>query len=350
MPEPLRVLVVDDSAFMRRLITSILDAENDIHVIGQARNGREAIDITLAQKPDVVTMDVEMPGVDGFEALTEIMRQRPTPVVMLSSLTRAGADATIRCLQLGAVDFVAKPSGSISLDLEKIAVDLLTIVRGAASSVVSKSVPKSGETRRTSALPSRAMRCIFIGSSTGGPRALQQVVPKLPHDLGIPVVIVQHMPAGFTRALAERIDGESRLRVREAEHGDRLEPGTVLVAPGGRHLDFTRNGVVQLADGPAVNGVRPSADITLASLVRAYGGHMMGVLLTGMGRDGATALKLLREAAGRTLVESEETCVVYGMPRAAVEIGAAESILPLHEIASEIVRSSRPIATRQENN
>lgn len=346
MLELLKVLVVDDSALMRRLITTILASQPDVQVVGQARNGREAVEMTLEQKPDVITMDVEMPGLNGFEALEIIMRERPTPVVMLSSITRSGAEATIRCLQLGAFDFIAKPSGSISLDLEEIAPDLLAVVRAAASSVAAKPRVRPSQVPRQAAPTGRTSKCILIGSSTGGPRALQHVVPKLPGDLNVPVVIVQHMPPGFTRALAERINSESSLKVTEAQHGDRLEPNTVLIAPGGQHMEFTRNGIVQISDGPTVNGVKPAVDITLSSLVRAFGGEVTGVILTGMGRDGAVALKLLRDAGGRTVVESEETCVVYGMPRAAVEAGAAQMVLPIQEIAPEIVRGVRSTGTR----
>jgi len=342
MADPLRVLVVDDSAFMRRLITSILAAEPDICIVGQARNGKEAINFALEQAPNVITMDVEMPVLDGYQALEVIMKSRPTPVVMLSSLTKAGAEATIRCLQLGAVDVIAKPSGPISLDLDKISAEILTAVRAAALSRVSRRAYMPSSTPRLRHSSPCRSKCIFIGSSTGGPRALQQVIPKLPGNLGAPVVIVQHMPAGFTQALADRINGESAITVRQAEQGDRLEANTALVAPGGLHMAFGRHGLVELSDGPAVNGVKPSADVTLTSLVRTFAGEMTGVLLTGMGRDGAVALKLLRDAGGRTLVESEETCVVFGMPRAAVELGAAELVLPIHEIAPEISRTVRP--------
>jgi two-component system chemotaxis response regulator CheB len=338
----LRVLVVDDSAFMRRLITTILSAETDIDVIGQARNGAEAIDMTVKFRPDVLTLDVEMPGVDGFQALKAIMRMCPTPVVMLSSLTMAGAEATIRCLELGAVDFVAKPSGSISLDLYKVGAVLIERVRAAALSTVRRTTAELQE-----ATPARVHKPVgtrpeylFIGTSTGGPRALQQVVPKLPGDLGIPVVIVQHMPAGFTTALAARLDAESPLRVRQARPGDRLEPNTVLVAPGGLHMEIVRNGYVRMTEAPSVNGVRPAADITLGTMVDEFGGAVMGVLLTGMGRDGAAAMKRLHDESGHTVAESQDTCVVFGMPRAAIELGAVDVVLPLHEIAGEISRAA----------
>ncbi|HLK15230.1 MAG TPA: chemotaxis response regulator protein-glutamate methylesterase [Fimbriimonadaceae bacterium] len=338
----LRVLVVDDSAFMRRLITTILSADAEIDVIGQAKNGAEAIEMTAKFRPDVLTLDVEMPGVDGFQALQAIMQANPTPVVMLSSLTMAGAEATIRCLELGAVDFVAKPSGSISLDLYKVGAELMERVKAAAQSKIRLAAPglsTQSERRQHRELSVRP-QCVFIGSSTGGPRALQQVVPKLPIDLGLPVVIVQHMPPGFTTALAARLDAESALRVRQARPGDQLEPNTVLVAPGGLHMEVVRNGYVRMNEGASVNGVRPAADITLGSMVDVYGGAIVGVLLTGMGRDGAAAMKRLHDASGHTVAESQETCVVYGMPRAAVELGAVDVVLPLHEIANEISRAS----------
>ena len=364
---PLRVLVVDDSAFMRKMVSEILARDPGLCVVGQARNGADALVKMDALAPDVITLDVEMPVLDGFGALTEIMRRRPTPVLMLSSLTQTGADATLRCLELGAVDFVGKPSGSISLDIEKIAPEMIAKVKAAAganpsrltssppspvregrlracetapaSSFSPSLIGKGGEPQRAGRGLSHKIAVLLIGASTGGPRALQTVIPALPADLGVPIVIVQHMPVGFTASLARRLEQTSSFDVREAAPGDRLEPGRILVAPGGKHLQFDAGGAAQLTDEPPVHGVRPSVDVTLASLAQRHGPHMMAVLLTGMGKDGARGLKTVLERGGQTLAEDETTCVVYGMPKAAAEIGGVGSLLPLPEIAPAIARA-----------
>jgi two-component system chemotaxis response regulator CheB len=336
----IRVLVVDDSAFMRRMVGALIDAAPEFTVAGYARNGVEAVEKVVELQPDVVTLDVEMPGMDGLEALQKIMAKRPTPVVMVSSLTQEGADITIKCLQMGAVDFVGKPSGSISLGIEQIAPDLIEKLKTAAESGRPRS--KARTNLQPAPLKAHPVECVFIGTSTGGPRALHSVLTKLPGNLGVPVVVVQHMPAGFTLALANRLNAESPLEIREAKTYDRLEPNQVLIAPGGFHTEIGRGKIVRIVDTPPVNCVRPAVDVTLDSLTEQYGAGLMGVLLTGMGRDGAASLKRVREKGGRTLVESEETCVVYGMPRAAVEIGAAEQIMPLHAIAGEIIRAVKP--------
>lgn len=334
------VLVVDDSAFMRRLVASIIEAEPTLTVAGTARDGREAVEKVVQLRPDVVTLDVEMPGTNGFAALEQIMKLRPTPVIMVSSLTKEGAEATIRCLELGAIDFLPKPTTHFMADADTIAQELVAKIRAAASASVGKAAtgrfaPASRVTNRAHAARTK---CVFIAASTGGPKALTAVVPKLPADLGVPVVIVQHMPTGFTRALATRLDSASAIQVVEAEHGQILRPNVAYVAPGWTHMEIQGTGRVAIVDGPAVNGVKPAADVTLNSLCDLYGPGVCGVVLTGMGKDGAAALKRLHALGGWTIAEAEETCVVYGMPRAAVQCGAAELVLPLHEIAPEIAR------------
>ena len=348
MSSPLRVLVVDDSAFMRKMVTEILGRDAALHVVGTARDGADALDKFDALLPDVVTLDVEMPVLDGFGTLTEIMRRRPTPVLMLSSQTQAGADATLRCLELGAVDFIGKPSGSVSLDIEKIAGELISKVKAAANArvvvfrlgnAVGAGSPRPSEKTPAEKMPGeKSSAVLVIGASTGGPRALQTLVPALPPDLNIPMVIVQHMPPGFTASLARRLDQTSPFDVREAAEGDRLQPGQILVAPGGSHLQFDAGGKAHLTSDPPVHGVRPAIDVTLSSLAPLYGPRLMAALLTGMGRDGARGLKLVSDLGGRTLAEDETTCVVYGMPKAAVELGAVDCLLPLHEIAPAIAR------------
>ena len=363
MPQaPIRVLVVDDSAFMRKMVTEILARDPGLCVVGQARDGADALVKLDALQPDVITLDIEMPVLDGFGALAEIMRRRPTPVLMLSSLTQVGADATLRCLEMGAVDFIGKPSGAISLDIEKAAGEMIAKVKAAAGARILPrlaSPPPSpvggglrGNARAAASSPGprvlkgggeRAGRgsapaVLVIGASTGGPRALQTLIPALPADLGVPVVIVQHMPPGFTASLARRLEQTSPFEVREAADGDRLQPGVILVAPGGRHLQFTCGGVARLTDDPPVHCVRPAVDVTLASLASLYGPRVVAVLLTGMGRDGARGLKLVSDRGGRTFAEDETTCVVYGMPKAAAEIGAVGCLLPLPALAPAIAR------------
>ena len=340
---PIRVLVVDDSAFMRKMLTEILARDPALCVAGTARDGAEALLKLDALRPDVVTLDVEMPVLDGYRALAGIMHRRPTPVLMLSSLTQAGADATLRCLELGAVDVVGKPSGSISLDIEAIASELTAKVKAAARVYF----PPPGEVPAARPAPPPALNgarppaVLVIGASTGGPRALQALVPALPADLGVPIVIVQHMPPGFTASLARRLAQTSPFPAREAVDGDALLPGQILVAPGGHHLEFTGAGRARLTDDPPLHGVRPAADVTLASLTALHGPRVLAVLLTGMGRDGARGLKLLRDRGGETLAEDESTCVVYGMPRAAAEMGGVRHLLPLPALAPAIARLCR---------
>ncbi len=344
MQNRIRVLVVDDSALMRKMVSDLLSQDAEIQVVGHARDGQDALAKMEILAPDVITMDIEMPVMDGVVALTEIMKRRPTPVVMLSSLTQQGAETTMRCLRLGAVDFVPKPSGSISLDLPKIGAELIEKVRGAyrakesllkrKADAVTQIQPKTFA--RISPASGRIEGMLLIGSSTGGPRALHTLVPHLPADLGVPVVIVQHLPELFTAMLASKLEEESHFRVREAINGDVLRAGTILVAPGGKHLQFDKNGVAELNNAPTVHGVRPSIDVTLASLIPLYREKMVAVLLTGMGRDGAAGLKALKELGGETIAEHESTCVVYGMPKTAVEMGAANQVLPLPIIADAI--------------
>lgn len=314
-----------------------------MEVVATARDGLDCLAKVGEVLPDVITMDVEMPRLDGLSTLRRLMEERPTPVVMVSSFTREGTDVTIRALALGAVDFVAKPSGSISLDIQKVGQELVHKVKQAAQAKVvmaarSAAVPIGRRTIGPVEPVDRRVRVVLIGSSTGGPRALHEVVSHLPGDLSAGVLIVQHMPAGFTRSLAERLDDLSSLKVKEAEAGDRIVPGTALLAPGGFHMTVNKVGVIALDQNPPVNGVRPSVDVTLAAVVSQYGKHCLSVILTGMGADGARGVALLHAAGGYVVAEHESTCVVYGMPRAVVEGGYADAVVPLGHIASEITR------------
>jgi two-component system chemotaxis response regulator CheB len=350
----IRVLVVDDSAFMRRVISEAIAAEPDMEVAGQAVNGLDALTKVEQLKPDVVTLDVEMPEMDGLTALRHLMARYPRPVVMLSSLTQAGAVTTIRALTIGAVDFVAKPSGAISLDFVKVREELLQKIRVAAKARVGAAAaprPAPTPSRPVARLQPQAPRrggfdrVVVIGSSTGGPRALGTVVPGLPADGRTAYLIVQHMPAGFTRSLAERLDTLGPLSVREAQDGDQLAADTALVAPGDYHLRVNHAGVVHLDQGPKIHGVRPSVDVALYSIAQHFGRRTVTAILTGMGSDGAAGAAAVRDAGGVVLAEDESTCVVWGMPRAVVERAGADRVVPLDAMSSAIadalaVRSS----------
>lgn len=345
------MLVVDDSAFMRRVLIDLLQSDPGITVVGTARDGREGVEQCLALRPDVITLDIEMPRLDGFGALKQIMLQAPVPVVMVSSHTRAGAEATIKALALGAVDFVAKPSGSISLDMHKVREELVRRVRGAAgarprSRGLLAELPafNAGPKRVAAALDGErrpADRLVVIGCSTGGPGALHQLLPRLPSTLDAAVVVVQHMPRGFTRSLAGRLDEICALQVREAQDGDLLLAGVALVAPGGQHLEVIEGGRVRLTDDPPVNGVRPSVDCTLRSAAAVYRARTLGVILTGMGSDGTQGVADVKSAGGWAVAEHASTCVVYGMPKAVVDRGLADRVLPVHEIPGAIAGYAR---------
>lgn len=358
---PIRVLVVDDSAFMRRVIGEAISSQADMELAGVAINGLDALLKVEQLKPDVVTLDVEMPEMDGLTALRHLMARYPRPVVMLSNLTHEGATTTLRALSIGAVDFVGKPSGSISLDFHKVREDLLHKVRIAATARVhtrlapivpahpARPVPPAERPAfrgPSSAHASAFDRLVVIGSSTGGPRALGSLVPALPRDGRTAYVIVQHMPAGFTRSLAERLDSSSAIDVHEARAGDRLAANTALLAPGDHHLRLTASGVVELDEGPRVHGVRPSVDVTLESVAAYFSNRTIVAILTGMGQDGATGAASVRAAGGYVLAEDESTCVVWGMPRAVVERGAADKVVPLDVMAHAITAArTRGVAT-----
>lgn len=364
----IRVLVVDDSAFMRKVISDLFKGESDFEVVDVARNGAEAIEKVLQHSPDVVTMDIEMPVMDGLSALERIMAVKPTPVVMVSSLTKAGADATIRALSLGAVDFVAKSAGSISR-IDDIAKELLQKCREAWGISGQRLQPKEPQafpipklkppvpsapvapaipTIKTPAPPVRSVDfpgmsdwIVAIGTSTGGPRALQEVLPRLPGNLPCPAIVVQHMPPGFTKSLADRLNSLCDLTVKEAADNDRLIPGTVYVAPGDFHLIIRKEGnsaFIKLNKEPAIGGLRPAVDPMMVSVADVYGAKTVGVILTGMGHDGAKGMQAIKRLHGLTIAEDQSTAVVYGMPKAAIEAGVVDNILPLSQVADGIVQ------------
>ena len=342
MKRPIRALVVDDSALMRRIITNILDQDAEIEVIGFARNGEDALHKIEQLKPDVVTMDVEMPVLDGLAAVKRIMSTSPVPVIMLSSLTLEGADTTIRALEAGAVDFVTKPT--IGSGVEKLAPVLTEKVKTVATASVSREdVPSIPVKRHTIAFSKQGpISLVIIGTSTGGPSALQQVLPKLPANFPVPVIVIQHMPVGFTGPLAKRLHNSSKLSVKEAEAGDRLKPRWAYVAPAGRQLLVTGNvGHLSVSLKEQVDYktlFKPSVDVTMMSAAQACGSSTLGVIMTGMGSDGTQGLRLIKEKEGLVIGQDKQSCVVYGMPRSAFEAGVVDSVIPLDKIAYEISR------------
>ncbi len=340
------VLVVDDSAFMRRVITRIVDQSRDFRVVGTARDGVEALKQIHALNPQIVTLDVEMPELDGLQALGYIMSETPRPVVMLSAATSQGdVDLTLRCLELGAVDFVRKPSGPVSIDLDRVSETLLTALRAAREVNLGgvqllarpRFVPPAPPVTR----PRGATTAVVIAASTGGPRALAEVIPGLPADLDAAVLVVQHMPAGFTRSLAARLNSMSRLPVAEGVDGEPVIAGRVYLAPGGLHMRVTSEQGGQRCislDGSApVWGVRPSADPLFRSAAEHFGRAVVGVVLTGMGRDGSDGLSAIRAAGGRGVVQDRMTSTIYGMPQAALQRAGAERVVPLGEVAEAVV-------------
>ncbi len=343
----IRVLVVDDSALMRKVITDMLSEDPEIEVIGTARDGYDAIEKIHKLKPDVVTLDIEMPRLDGLNTLGYIMSEIPLPVIMLSSYTREGAEATLKALDYGAFDFVPKPSGPISLDIRRVKEELIAKIKAAYRADLSrlKFLLPRHERKAEKAeklVPTKVRAVVAIGSSTGGPRALQEVIPKLPSDIKAAILVVQHMPKGFTRSLAERLNSLSSIDVKEASENDILKEGLALVAPGDYHMTVRRDGdevVIKLNQDPPLWGVRPSADIMMLSVAEVFRSKVVGVVLTGMGRDGANGLKKIKEYGGITIAEDKSTCVVFGMPKVAIEEGAAQVVAPIHEIADRILEA-----------
>ncbi|MFB3818742.1 MAG: chemotaxis response regulator protein-glutamate methylesterase, partial [Candidatus Methylomirabilales bacterium] len=334
--EKIRVLVVDDSALMRQALTVLLRRDRQIEVVGTAPDPYIAQEKIEALQPDVLTLDVEMPRMDGLAFLEELMRARPMPVVMVSSLTRAGCETALRALELGAVDVVAKPQVDLREHLEEIGQEVAGKVRAAAAARVSRRTappPPSGERVRAAPPPARLRttgRVLAVGASTGGTEALREFLAMLPADAP-GAVIVQHMPEKFTRSFAARCDELCTIRVREAEDGDRVLVGHALIAPGNYHMALCRKGAqycVRIRSGPPVNRHRPSVDVLFESVAACAGRNAVGVIMTGMGADGARGLLAMREAGARTIAQDEATCVVFGMPREAIALGAAEAVLP----------------------
>jgi two-component system, chemotaxis family, protein-glutamate methylesterase/glutaminase len=345
MTDTIRVLVVDDSALMRKLIPAILARDPSIEVVGTAMDGAFALKKIEELHPDVVTLDLEMPRMDGIETLRLIMKRAPLPVILFSTHSKEGAYSTLKALALGAVDFIAKPTDAAGGHLEAIADQLVEKIKVAKRAVgrklppatVAIDPPELHKGIRNALPPSRI---IAIGISTGGPNALQFVLSQIPGDFPASILVVQHMPEGFTEMFARRLDECCALDVQEAKSGDLLIAGRVLICPGNRHMmvrRMPRGDMAVLNDGPPVNGHRPSVDVLFHSVAQEFGPMAVGVLMTGMGEDGAEGLGAIKAASGMTVAQSEETCVVGGMPRAAILKGHAQQVLPLEGLGTFLV-------------
>jgi two-component system, chemotaxis family, protein-glutamate methylesterase/glutaminase len=344
LKKTIKVMVVDDSAFMRFTIAKHLNMTPNIQVIVSARDGREALDLLENYQPDVITLDVEMPRLDGLSTLREIMAHHPCPVIMLSSLTKEGASETVRALTLGAVDFVAKPDNKANVAevMNEVISKIIKVVNAKVFAIpLQTKTTNNLESKKLGIRPiSSKDKVLIIGASTGGPRALNTVVPIL-EKIPAAVLIIQHMPVGFTHSLAERLDAISFLKVKEAEPGDELEVGKALLAPGGFHMVLDNEKKILLNQNPTVHGVRPAIDVTMFSVVQHFGKSVVSVILTGMGVDGTSGSALIHSSGGYVFAEAESTCVVWGMPRSVAEAGAADSIVPLNEMGSAIMNYLR---------
>ena len=347
-----RVVVVDDSALVRSLLSAIIDRQPDMECVGAAADPLIAREMIRSLNPDVITLDIEMPRMDGIDFLAKLMRLRPMPVVMVSTLTERGAEVTMRALELGAIDFVAKPKIGVADGLQLLAQEITDKVRIASKARLRKPTPSANATAGGAAPASPAIaslgrlsteKIVFIGASTGGTEATKEVLVQLPADSPA-IVITQHMPPGFTKSYAARLDGLCRIRVAEARDGERILPGHAYIAPGGLHLSVERSGanyVARVTDTEPVNRHRPSVEVLFKSAARVVGPNALGIMLTGMGADGATAMKAMRDAGSYNLVQDEASCVVFGMPREAIAAGAAHEVLPLGQIAPKLIERLR---------
>jgi two-component system chemotaxis response regulator CheB len=355
-----RVVVVDDSALVRGLLAEIIDRQPDMTCIGAAADPLVAREMIRNLNPDVITLDVEMPRMDGIDFLSRLMRLRPMPVVMVSTLTERGADVTLKALELGAVDFVAKPKIGVADGLRQLGADITDKIRTAAKARVHRlaapaatapGAPPAKPVTMASLGRLSTEKIIFIGASTGGTEATREVLVNLPADCPA-VMITQHMPPGFTKSYAARLNSLCRIRVAEAQDGERVLPGHAYIAPGGLHLSVERSGanyIARVQDGEPVNRHKPSVEVLFDSAARVVGRNALGVMLTGMGGDGARAMRTMRDAGSYNLVQDEHSCVVFGMPREAINHGAASEVLPLTQIAPKLVEWLRQhvgVATR----
>ncbi len=346
-----RVVVVDDSALVRSILTEIINKQPDMECVGAASDPLIAREMIRNVNPDVITLDVEMPRMDGIDFLSRLMRLRPMPVIMVSTLTERGAEVTMKALELGALDFVAKPKIGVADGIRQLASDITDKIRIAARAHVRRlpSAPAPGSAPAAAPAPIANLgrlsteKIIFIGASTGGTEATKDVLINLPADCPA-VCITQHMPPGFTASYAQRLDGLCKIRVAEARDGERILPGHGYLAPGGKQFSVERSGanyIARVVDGEPVNRHKPSVEVLFLSAARVVGPNALGIMLTGMGADGATAMRAMKDAGAFNLVQDEATCVVFGMPREAINAGAANEVLPLNQIAPKLLERLR---------
>lgn len=359
-----KVLIVDDSAFMRKVLEEIIRTDPKLEVVGQAKDGREAITLVQSLQPDVLTMDINMPRMDGLEATQHIMTQNPRPILIVSSESRQGAASTLRALELGAIDFVTKPSSGIDLDMKTVRDELLTKLKMAAKVRVVRTAARhdaSGAVEpRPQAPPAKEiggsdvrLPLVVIAASTGGPATLMRLVPKFPKDFPAAVVLVQHMPATFTSQLSLQLTEVAQIRVKEAEANEALQSGVLYVCPGSHHLRISLTGRIRLDDGPRISGYRPCADVALESAAAYGGGNVVAVVLTGMGNDGAKGAQSVKAGRGCVLAQDEATSVIFGMPAEAIRTGAVDQVLGIDEMfpaiekyVEAISRQTQPIGSR----
>lgn len=333
----IRVLVVDDSPFIRRLISDWIKSEPDLELAGTANDGFEAVSRAIELKPDVVTLDVEMPQCDGLSALRQLMSKYPVPVIMVSSITTQGAEATLQALEIGAVDFVTKPQGASSLKVLSAKDELLAKIRAVTGAKLGSREGACRISPPSAVTLPNTDKVVLVASSTGGPSALSKFFHTLPKGFPATMLIVQHMPVGFTKSLAARLDAVGAMPCREAVDGDPILAGHAYLAPGGQHMEVGPHNTLKLTDGAQMHGVRPAADVLFLTAAHAYGARCLGVVLTGMGKDGAQGALAVRKAGGYVFGQDEGTCTIYGMPRAAMEAGAVDSELPLQDIGPGLV-------------
>lgn len=350
--DKIRIVVVDDSAFMRKAISDMLESEKSFEVVAKLRDGRELLEKVESINPDIITLDVHMRDLDGLATLKELKKMgKNYPIVMLSSATTEGSEITLECLDNGAISFITKPSGSISLDIAKVQKKLIDEIKSITANIKRKKIYNSRKvvnkigtdtyqviSKKNIEIPrNKKIDAVVIAASTGGPKALQEVLTKLPKNLGVPVLVVQHMPEGFTKVFAERLDKVCNLKVLEADNGMRIDKNTIYIAKGGSHMIVDNRKTIVLNKDPAVWGVRPAADKLFNSAIESYGGSILSVVLTGMGRDGADGTKNIKDSGGITISEDKSTCIIYGMPKATYETGKVDLVLPLNMIAEKII-------------
>lgn len=354
MKENITVLIVDDSAFMRKSLTIMLQSDPGISVVGTARNGLEGFELAKSLRPDIITLDVEMPVMDGLTALKKIMTECPTTVIMVSSITTEGAHATIKALELGAVDFIPKELSYVSVSISNIKEDLISKIKEFVRQRslrerlrrIRNSTPSGPPPKRLTnvikEIPRRGYRAVAIGISTGGPFTLQKILPMISEKINVPIFIVQHMPPKFTKTLAERLNGMCSLEVKEAEDSEQVRANVIYIAPGGFHMKVKSNGIkgneIKVTTEPSATLHRPAVDVMMNSVIDVYGKSTLGVIMTGMGKDGFEAIKNLKAIGGYSIAQDEESCVVYGMPKAIVEAGLADLVLPVEKIPEVINR------------